>query len=163
MEPRHAIWLIPRRLAVSPRPGGGGRSHRRDLRVLEMAWWRSQGITCVISCMGARHGLLECALEGLAVRWFPLDDPATAPAAITAAAGEVRTLLRDPRQIVLVHGDVPGEWFSALRAGLMLLLGLADSAEDALGVVEASGLPVGSLAREVVGGIAISGRAGVAA
>lgn len=163
MEPRHVTWLVPDRLAVAPRPGGGGRSHRRELRVREMAWWRSRGVTCVVSCMGARHGLLECALQGMAIHWFPLDDPATAPAAISAAAVAIRAVLDDPEQVVLVHGDAPGEWFSALRAGLAFLMGQAASPQEALDVVEADGLPVGSLAREVVQGLTSPDRAAAAA
>lgn len=150
MEPRRHTWIIPERLAVAERPGGGGRAHRRERRAAELGWWRARGITTVVSCMPTRQGLLDAALAGIAVRWFPLDDPETGAVAIRAAADEVRALLRDPRERVLVHGDAATEWLTALRAGMDLLVGGSGTPEEALAAAEADGLPVGSLAQRLV-------------
>ena len=68
MEPKRYAWIVPARLAVAERPGRGGRSHRRELRPLEIEWWCGQGVTAVVSshqldladratrCIGLRDG-----------------------------------------------------------------------------------------------------------
>ena len=57
--PSTYAWLLPARLAVAERPGGGGRSHRRERRAAEMAWWSAQGVVAVVSGMRSPHGLAD--------------------------------------------------------------------------------------------------------
>jgi hypothetical protein len=52
---------------------------------------------------------------------------------------------------VLVHVDRPNEWLSAVDAALRLDAGLAGTPEEALVQAAADGLPVGDLARALVG------------
>ena len=129
MEPPTYAWIIPGRLAVSERPGGAGRSHRRARRQEELDWWISQGVRAVVSGMRTRHGLVEYVERGLEVRWHPLRDP-------DQARGEVTDL---------------GEWLAAADARLRMTLGLARTARTALRAAAADGLPVGSLATSIVG------------
>ncbi len=150
MEPRHHAWIVPDRVAVAERPGGGGRSHRAARRDAEQAWWRARGIVLVVSCMPTRHGLLDLALAGFAIRWHPLTDADTAPAVIARVAEDVASHLAGGGGPVLVHGDAAGEWLTALDAGLRLLLGVAPSSAAALDGAAAAGLPVGSLATRLV-------------
>lgn len=145
MEPRSSAWIVPGHLAVAERPGGGGRSHRIVRRDAELAWWRERGIRTVVSGMRSRHGLLEAALAGFAIRWFPIHDDDRAPAALADLADEVAALLDADAGPVLVHVDRPGEWLAAVDAVLRLRLGLAGDPEEALACVERDGLPVGSI------------------
>lgn len=144
MEPRTYAWLVPGRLAVAERPGGGGRSHRITRREAELAWWRDQGVRAVASGMDTRHGLVEAALAGFAVRWFPIPDDDGAPAALAALAAGVQELMAEVDGAVLVHVNRPGEWLAAVDAALRLRLGLARDVPEALAAVERDGLPVGS-------------------
>jgi hypothetical protein len=154
MEPRHHAWLVPGRLAVAERPGGGGRAHRVARREAEQAWWRDAGVGLVVSCMPTRHGLLELALDGFAVRWRPIRDVEGAPGVIARVAEELRAHMDAAGPPVLVHGDHAGEWLAGLDAGLRLLLGLASSADEAVARAAADGLPVGSLCLQIVEGCA---------
>lgn len=149
-EPRKYAWIIPGRLAVAERPGRGGRSHRRDLRVAEQAWWREHGVTAIVSCMRSRHGLNEYAEDGFVVRWHPLKTPEGAREELPAAVAAARELMDAGEGAVLVHCDRANEWLAAIDAALRLGLGLARTPRAALGAAEADGLPVGSLAASIV-------------
>jgi hypothetical protein len=52
---------------------------------------------------------------------------------------------------VLVHVDYANEWLAAVDAALRLDLGLARGVEEALQQAAGDGLPVGPLARMLVG------------
>lgn len=151
MEPKKYAWIIPGRLAVAERPGRGGRSHRREIRIAEQAWWREQGVTAIVSCMRTRHALAEYAEDGLMVRWHPLRDPDQAARDLALAVAAVRELLAAGDGAVLVHSDRANEWLAAIDAALRLGLGLARTPRTALRAAEADGLPVGSLAASIVG------------
>ncbi len=153
MEPRSYAWLVPGRLAVAERPGGGGRSHRITRREAELAWWREQGVGAVVSGMSSRHGLVEAALAGFAIRWFPIPDDDDAPAALAVLAAGVEDLLAEVEGAVLVHVNRPGEWLAAVDGALRLRLGLAADVPMALRGVERDGLPVGSITVGMVSAI----------
>jgi hypothetical protein len=148
MEPRTYAWIIPDRLAVAERPGGGGRSHRRARRDEELGWWREQGITQVVSGMRSKHGLLEAALAGFLVHWCPLADLDEGPRQL---GGLVATVLRVLESgPVLVHVDRPGEWLAAVDAALRLSVGAAKNRKEALAQVAADGLPIGEITRTLL-------------
>jgi hypothetical protein len=151
MEPRRYAWIVPGRLAVAERPGRGGRSHRRLLRLDEQEWWREQGVTAIVSGMRTRHALAEYAEAGFAVRWHPLRDPDQARQELPLLIASVRELLDAGGGAVLVHCDRANEWLAGLDAALRLALGLARTPRAALRAAEADGLPVGSLAASIVG------------
>ena len=71
--PVHA-WIVPGRLAIAERPGGGGRSQRVTRRHADLAWWRAQGVATIVSTMRSRHSVTEYARLGFGVRWYPLKD-----------------------------------------------------------------------------------------
>ena len=154
MEPKRYAWIIPGRLAVAERPGRGGRMHRRTRRGGEIAWWRAQGVTAVVSGMTTRHALADYVNLGLVVRWHPLRDPDQAPAGLADLVGSVRELLDEVDGAVLVHCDLANEWLAAIDAALRLQLGLARAPRAALRAASADGLPVGSLATSIVGRLA---------
>ncbi len=152
MEPRTYAWIIPGRLAVAERPGGGGRSNRRERRFAELEWWRAQGVVAIVSAKGTRHGLADYVERGFLARWHPLGDVAGARAELPALVATVRELLATPGvTAVLVHCDSPGEWLAAIDAALRLGMGLARTSRAALSAAAADGLPVGSLATSIVG------------
>jgi hypothetical protein len=151
-EPLAYAWLIPHRLAVAERPGGGGRSHRRDRRAAEIAWWTAQGVTAVVSGMRSRHALDVYAAAGWQVRWHPLREPAQAVRELPRLLAAVDELLTDPGTgAVLAHCDRPWEMLGAVDAALRVHLGLADDRHQAFEAARRDGLPVGSLASSLVG------------
>jgi len=151
MEPRTYAWILPGRLAVAERPGGGGRSHRRGLREVHQAWWRAKGVEAIVSGMRSRHGLAEYEADGFAVRWHPLRSAEQAVLELPGLVASARELLARDAGAVLVHVDRPNEWLAGVDAALRLDAGLARSREEALAQAAADGLPVGGLARVLVG------------
>ncbi len=151
MEPERYAWIVPGRLAVAARPGGCGRSHRRDRRAGEIEWWRAQGVTAIVSGLRTRHALADYTAAGLDVRWHPLADAERAPAGLAGIAAAVHELLDADGGAVLVHCDCANEWLAAIDATLRMTLGLAASPRAALRAAAADGLPVGSLATSIVG------------
>lgn len=149
--PRFAVWIVPGRVAVAERPGGGGRSHRRARRAAEIAWWTRQGVTGVVSGMRSRHGLADYAAAGWEVRWVPLVTPAQAGPALARLVDAVIGLLDAGPGAVLVHCDRPGEYLAAADAALRLGLGIAADRHQAFTATRHDGLPVGSLASSLVG------------
>jgi hypothetical protein len=149
-EPREYVWIVPERVAVAERPGGCGRTHRRDGRIEELEWWRDHGVVAIVSGMRTRHCLDDYAARGFEVRWHPMRDPEQARGAVVELAREVRALLEAHEGAILVHCDCANEWLAAIDAALRLELGLARTARTALRAAAADGLPVGSLATSIV-------------
>ena len=147
-EPRVHAWIDPHRVAVAERPGGGGRTHRRERRDAELAWWRDQGVRGIVSGMRTRHGLVEYGLAGFAYRWHPLTDAESAPRQareLVVAAVELAS-----EAPVLVHVDYANEWLAGVSALLRIALGVSSDPRDALLAAAADGMPVGPLARAIV-------------
>ena len=97
MEPRHYAWIIPGRLAVAERPGGGGRSNRRERRFAELEWWRSRGVVAIVSAMRTRHGLADYVEGGFLARWHPLGDVGGGSDGAARAGGDGARAARDAR------------------------------------------------------------------
>ncbi|HET9690506.1 MAG TPA: hypothetical protein VFP61_05100, partial [Acidimicrobiales bacterium] len=80
IPPRFFAWVIKEQLAVSERPGGYARNHRKVRRQEEILWLRGEGFTRIVSLLPSPHNLH--AYDELDVAWShlpfgPLDDPAT--------------------------------------------------------------------------------------
>jgi hypothetical protein len=78
IEPRFFAWVLKDQLAVSERPGGYARNHRRVRRQEEILWLRSESFTRVVSLLPSPHNLH--AYDELEMRWShvpfgPQDDP----------------------------------------------------------------------------------------
>lgn len=149
--PRVHAWLVPWRLAVAERPGGGGRTHRRERRHAEIAWWAARGITGVVSGMRSRHALDDYTAAGWEVRWHPLGTPAQAVVQLPALVSSAIELLDTRDGGVLVHCDLPGEYLAAADAALRLGVGLAADRHQAFLATRRDGLPVGSITSALVG------------
>ena len=157
-EPTTYAWLIPQRLAVAERPGGGGRSHRRLRRERELAWWAAEGITTIVSGMRSRHGLLEAGLAGFRICWHPLTGDEQAARETQALVTTVRAHMERDDGAVLVHVDRAGEWLAGVDAALRLALGLARTRADALAQAAGDGLALGDVSRVIVDGAPVRAR-----
>ena len=79
IPPRFFAWIIKGQLAVSERPGGYARNHRKVRRQEEILWLRGEGFTRMVSLLPSPHNLH--AYDELGVTWShvpfgPHDDPA---------------------------------------------------------------------------------------
>ena len=78
IPPRFFCWIIKDQLAISERPGGYARNHRKVRRQEEILWLRGEGFTRVVSLLPSSHNLH--AYDELEMRWShvpfgPQDEP----------------------------------------------------------------------------------------
>ncbi|MGH9281706.1 MAG: hypothetical protein ACRD0S_02085, partial [Acidimicrobiales bacterium] len=126
IPPRNFTWIIKDKLAVSERPGGHARNHRRVRRQEEIIWLREQGFDRVVSLLGSTHNLH--AYDELGVTWShipfsALDDPRTIlPGVFEQLLG---WLAKGER--VLVHQEDLGDRLMGVMAGYLLHAGMIQS------------------------------------
>jgi hypothetical protein len=150
IAPRNFAWIIKDQLAVSERPGGYARNHRRVRRQEEIIWIREQGFTRVISLLASPHNLH--AYDELEVAW---DHVPMAP------HSDIRTVLADlyPKvqewlsrgDKLLVHQEELGDRLQGVLAGYLVYAGLVPVPAEAISVVERiNQRQMGPQGREVV-------------
>jgi hypothetical protein len=150
IPPRNFVWVIKDRLAISERPGGYARNHRKVRRQEEIIWLREQGFTRVVSLLPSPHNLH--AYDELGVTWahFPF-----------APTNDARTVLADlfPKmrewlgagERLLVHQEELGDRLMGVVGGYLLFAGLLDSAPQTVTVVEQlTARQMGPTGRELV-------------
>jgi len=135
IEPRNFSWVIKDQLAVSERPGGYARNHRRVRRQEEIIWLREQGFTLVVSLLGSNHNLHayeELSMRSAHMPFGPLDDPRTfLPAFYDALRGWLAEGER-----VLVHQEELGDRLMGVVGGYLLWSGLLTSGPQAIEILE---------------------------
>ena len=149
IQPRNFAWVIRDKLAVSERPGGYARNHRKVRRHEEILWLRNQGFTRVVSMLPSQHNLYAYDELGMAWSHFPY------------AGSETKTLLGNlyPElkawiaggEKLLLHQEELGERVMGVLAGYLLWSGLVDTGPHAVTVVEQLlHRQMGPIGREVV-------------
>jgi beta-phosphoglucomutase-like phosphatase (HAD superfamily) len=147
--PARIWWARPRKLCALERPGGGGRSHRADLRAAEIAYLRARGVRLMVSVMRTRHNL--AAYEEAGLDWHHVPVPSAAEGADQLE--ELLPLLaRDLRRrgAVAIHGDRHTDFVAAVCAAHLHAERGADPAV-ALAAAERAGLTVTPEACALVG------------
>ena len=135
IEPRFFAWIIKDQLAVSERPGGYARNHRKVRRQEEILWLRTEGFTRVVSLLSSSHNLH--AYDELDMRWshFPVgphDDP-------HVALPELYVQIRDwlaAGEKLLLHQEELGDRLMGVVAGYLLWAGKLQAPPQAITVTE---------------------------
>ena len=135
IAPRFFAWIIKDKLAVSERPGGYARNHRRVRRQEEILWLRSEGFTRVVSLLPSPHNLH--AYDELGVTWAhipfgPHDDPQT-------VLPDIYRQLRDwilAGERILLHQEELGDRLMGVVAGYIRWSGMVPDGPQAITVVE---------------------------
>jgi hypothetical protein len=135
IEPRYFAWILKDKLAVSERPGGYARNHRKVRRQEEIIWLREQGFTRVVSLLSSSHNLH--AYDELGVRWSHVpfgqhDEPKEVLADLYA---KLRGWLAAGDKI-LVHQEELGDRLMGVVGGYLLWSGMLQSGPQAIAVVE---------------------------
>jgi hypothetical protein len=147
--PPRIWWARPRKLCALERPGGGGRSHRADVRAGEIEYLRSRGVWLVISVMRTRHNL--AAYEAAGLDWHHVPVPSAGQGA--EQLEELLPMLRRDlkrRGAVAIHGDRHTDFVAAVCAAHLHAERGADPA-GALLAAERAGLTVTEAACALVG------------
>jgi hypothetical protein len=114
-EPRTIWWARPRKLCALERPGGGGRSHRFDRRIAEIAWLKRRAVRLVVSTMRSRHNLAAYETAGLAWHHVPVRSCSEGSDALDELLPLLRAELR-ARGGIAVHGDRQTNFVAAVCA-----------------------------------------------
>jgi hypothetical protein len=149
IEPKRIWWARPRKLCALERPGGGGRSHRRERRAAELAYLESRGVRLVVSTMASRHNL--AAYEAAGLEWHHVPVPAADGGG--EQLDELLALLRRelrPSGAVAVHGDHRTDFVAALCAAHLHELRGIDPAQS-LAAAARAGLTITPAACALVG------------
>lgn len=135
IAPRNFTWIIRDRLAISERPGGYARNHRRVRRQEEIVWLRAQGFTRVVSLLGSPHNLH--AYDELEMTWshFPIGtttDPRTVLPDLYQSLDE--WLARGEK--LLVHQEELGDLVMGVTAAYLLWSGRLSEGPQAIASTE---------------------------
>jgi hypothetical protein len=116
--PRFFAWVIRDALAISERPGGYARNHRRVRRHEEILWLRSNGFTRVVSLLGSPHNLH--AYDELQMPWshFPLAAATDPRAVLPELYRELDGWMRAGER-VLVHQEALGDQLMGVVGGYL--------------------------------------------
>jgi hypothetical protein len=135
IQPRNLIWVLKDRLAISERPGGYGRSHRRVRRQEELIWLRENGFSRVVSILGSPHNMTayeEFGIPATHLPFGPHDDPHEA---LPPIYEHLRAWLAGGERL-LVHGEEVGDRLLGVVAGYLLWNGNLDNGPQTVTVIE---------------------------
>ncbi len=151
LEPRYFTWVITGRLAVSERPGGFARNHRKVRRQEELLWLAGHGFTHVLSLLDSPHNLHAYEEAGLAYEHVPLGRHDELPERLHDVYTTLAKWLDDPSERVLMHHEEFGDRLLGVVAGFLLYSGLVYEGPHAIVVLEKlTGRQLGSVGREIV-------------
>jgi hypothetical protein len=150
IAPRNFVWVIKDRLAISERPGGYARNHRKVRRQEEIIWLREQGFTRVISLLPSPHNLH--AYDELNVTWahFPFAPSDDARGVLSDLYRHVRDWSSAGERL-LIHQEELGDRLMGVVGGYLLYAGLLDSGPKVITVIEQlAARQMGPAGRELV-------------
>ncbi len=135
IAPRFFSWIIKDKLAVSERPGGYARNHRRVRRQEEILWLRGEGFTRVVSLLTSPHNLH--AYDELDMAWAhipfgPHDDPHVVLPDLYA---QLREWMASGERL-LVHQEELSDRLMGVVSGYLRWSGLVPEGPQAISVVE---------------------------
>lgn len=135
IEPRNFTWVLKDQLAVSERPGGYSRNHRRVRRHEEILWLRQEGFTRIVSLLPSTHNLHaydELDVVSSHVPFSDSDDPRVTLPSIYASLQK----WLDSGDRILLHREELGDEVMGFIAGYLLWSKRLTSGTQAISVVE---------------------------
>jgi hypothetical protein len=135
IPPRFFEWIIKGQLAISERPGGYARNHRKVRRHEEILWLRNQGFTRVVSLLPSPHNLHaydEHDVPSSHLPFGPHDDPAVV---LPDLFVNIRSWLASGER-VLIHQEELGDRLMGVVAAYLRWSGLIPSSPKTITVVE---------------------------
>ena len=135
IQPRNFAWILRDKLAVSERPGGYARNHRKVRRHEEILWLRNQGFTRVVSLLASPHNLH--AYDELGVTWshFPFPSASESKAVLGDLYPHLKQWIASGEKLLL-HQEELGDRVMGVVSGYLLWSGLVDSGPHAVTVTE---------------------------
>ena len=135
IAPRYFAWVIKDRLAISERPGGYARNHRKVRRQEEIIWIREQGFGMVVSIIPSTHNLHNYEELGVAYLHRPFGATDEPRQVLTQLYPELQKLLADNTK-VLLHGEEVGDRVAGLIGGYIRWAGMVPGGPESISIVE---------------------------
>ena len=150
IPPRFFAWIILGKLAVSERPGGYARNHRKVRRQEEILWLRGEGFTRIVSLLPSPHNLH--AYDELGVTWshLPFGPHDDASVVLADLYPQLRGWLASGER-VLIHQEELGDRLMGVVAGYLRWSGMVPNGPRSIAAVEKIlGRQMGPPGRELV-------------
>jgi len=153
IPPRFFSWIIKDQLAISERPGGYARNHRRVRRQEEIIWIREQGFTKVVSLLASPHNLH--AYDELGVRWahFPFGPQQDTAAVLPELYTGLRSWLGAGDRVLLHQEELSDKLMGVVAGYLLWSRKLPDGPQAIMVVERIVGRQMGPPGRELVGAV----------
>lgn len=152
LKPRNFTWVIKGKLAISERPGGAGRSHRRVRRDEELIWISESEITHVLSLLPSSHNLKAYEEFDIAHTNIEVTSIDLLPERRREIYRFIDAARSHPGEVLLVHMDDFQDPLIGLLAGYLLHASLVDGAPTAVALMEQIvKRPIGPEGRQLVG------------
>ncbi len=136
IEPRNFTWVFEGRLAVSERPGGATRVHRKVRRDEEMLWLKRMGFTRIISILPPNNlPEADFAVHGIEITHVVLRDGPGQRDSLVACYEDLRDSFKR-QSVVLLHGDEVTDRLLGLIAGFLVWVGKVPSDTMAIAMTE---------------------------
>lgn len=133
--PRNFTWIVKDRLAVSERPGGYARNHRKVRRREELLWLKGQQFDRIVSLLGSTHNLHAYDEFELAWSHFPMPAGGEVAPPVTALYPSLRLFLSSGERLLL-HQDELGDRLMGVVGGYLLWSGLIPDGPRAIAASE---------------------------
>lgn len=148
--PRNFTWVIKDRLAVSERPGGYARNHRKVRRREELLWLKGQHFDRIVSLLGSSHNLHAYDEFGLAWSHFAMPADAEVAQSLAVLYPSLRLFLSSGERLLL-HQDELGDRLIGVVGGYLLWCGLIpDGARAMTAAEQLFKRQLGSAGRQIV-------------
>lgn len=148
--PRNFAWIIKDKLAVSERPGGYARTHRRVRRQEEIIWLKEQGFSRVISLLPSTHNLHAYEQLNLVYEHIPFGPHEDARPIVEDIFDRLKGWLAAGEKI-LIHQEELGDRVQGVVAGYLVWSGLVKSPAQTISIVERiNQRQMGPVGRELV-------------
>lgn len=135
IEPRNFTWVLKDQLAVSERPGGYSRNHRRVRRHEEILWLRQEGFTRIVSLLPSTHNLHAYEELDVVSSHVPFSDDDD-PRVMLPPIFEALQQWLDAGDRILLHREELGDEVMGFIAGYLLWSKRLGSSTQAISVVE---------------------------
>jgi hypothetical protein len=135
IQPRNFAWIIKDKLAVSERPGGYARNHRKVRRQEEIIWLREQGFTRIVSLLPSSHNLHAYEELGVPSTHYPLPPGQEIRDLLAELYGGIRHWVASGEK-VLLHQEELGDRLMGVVSGYLLWTKMLDSGPQAIAVIE---------------------------
>ena len=150
IAPRNFAWVIKEKLAISERPGGYARNHRKVRRQEEIIWLREQGFTRVVSLLPSSHNLQaysELNMTATHLPFAPTDDARVVLKELYAHLHEWQA----GGERLLVHQEELGDRLMGAVGGYLVATHLIGSGSQAIMIMERiAGKQMGPVGRELI-------------